>query len=201
MAHLDTDRICKALDNFKADVASEFRSVKQLIKEGAKVSEGPNNNNSIDATSKSTTHKPRVSILGPDNGNGRKRSLSRGRGPGHSKGPGRGERASSRGPPAKHATTGNTPCPFCNEVTCKSPTRCAISYDWDSRIAVHARKRLCPQYTCLKAHHGRCWKFNHIACPYCEGHHHIAWCRELALDSVRSNTGSEPYDPREFPDE
>lgn len=126
----------------------------------------------------------------------RKRSLSRGGARGLSRGAGRGGgRASSRGPPpAKVAPQGQTPCPFCHDVKCPNPTRCALTYEWKSRLAVHVRKQLCPQYTCLKAHREKCWKAHTVNCSYCLGRHHIAWCKELAKNTVCSNTGYEPYE-------
>lgn len=130
----------------------------------------------------------------------RKRSLSRGRGRGSGRGTsrGRGSRNPSVGPPTK--LPGATPCPFCNLASCPNPTKCALSYDWASRVAVHARKMLCPQFTCLKGHRERCRKFQTVCCSYCGERHHLAWCRELARkqdEDRHSNTGSEPYEPHE----
>lgn len=112
-------------------------------------------------------------------------------------------RARSQGPsPGKRPITVSKPadkgalaCLFCRDMSCDNPTRCAMSYDWDSRIAVHQRAQLCPQFTCLKAHRGRCWRMGTVACSFCDKPHHLAWCKDLALSQVRSNCGSEPYSP------
>lgn len=188
------------MDALQKGVNEEFKNLNSIVTRGfndLKNVERDDNRNVIN----STTHKSRVSILGPEttgNNNsslrGRKRSLSRGRGRGQSNGTQRGgsNRAPSRGPPEK-VRAGSTPCPFCNDVSCPSPTKCAIFYDWQSRLAVHARKNLCPQYMCLKSHRGRCWKSH--TCSYCEGRHHLAWCKEMAMDQVCSNRGSEPPSP------
>lgn len=183
---------------------AEFNNVKHLLKTGFNRLEDANNN-VVRNSPKSTKRNPQGTDKneaeprqhsGPEGS--RKRSLSRGRGRGRSKGPNKAmARAQSRGPPTKTTNSSRTPCPFCNEASCPSPTRCAISYDWQSRIAVHTRKLLCPQYTCLKSHRDKCWKVQTTMCSYCEGPHHLAWCRDLAMSSVRSNVGSEPYDPRD----
>lgn len=205
----DIDRLTKAMDSLKRDVDSEFRSVKNLLREGFENLGRPNvrndsNNNQLPPKATRNSHYARIPVVGADNEQqgsssrgGRKRSLSRGR-RGQSRGGNRGgNRAVSRGPPSKVSTQGVTPCPFCDYASCPSPTRCAMTYDWKRRIEVHTSKLLCPQYTCLKSHQGRCWKASTVICDYCDGRHHLAWCGVLAKSGLSSNTGSEASEPKE----
>lgn len=204
-----------AFEKLQSRMDDEFLTVKSMLKRGFdglrfnKGNQVVNNNpgkpipvvvnNALNSRSTNVGYGNNNSQVRPEFREGRanrKRSMSRGRGRGQSTGPsrGQGDRPASKGPPTK--IQGATPCPFCNLATCPSPTKCAITYDWDSRIAVHERRKLCPSFTCLKVHIGRCWKAN-VICSFCEGRHHLAWCRELALEMTNSNVGSEPYDPRD----
>lgn len=193
----DVGKISAELRSFSSHVDDEFGVVKQLIKDGfnklesSKVRGEPNNNVGKPIPVIGQT-KPRISILGEDNSNSspspggnwnkaeRKRSRSRARVKGQNPAPyhGRGNRNDSVGPPKK--LQGVTPCPVCDFASCDSPTRCLMELEWSDRIALHTQKRLCPSYTCLKSHRDKCWKYHTVYCSFCEGRHHLAWCRAMA---------------------
>lgn len=182
----DTDRILKEMERHRTGLSTQLFKLADKVERGFQrlnVGDDPTNRLIQHETKPiPTTYAERAGRSVHASG-ANCSPIKRGRSPSRVRNQGQGPSPRKRTPPREQGGSAQlTPCPFCSRTECTKPTRCALSFDWNTRMDVHERENLCPSFTCMKAHQSRCWKEKTVSCSYCSGRHHLAWCRDMALD-------------------